>query len=321
MIERLAPLLCALLAVAAFTACTPSEAVEVTAKFDDVGDLAKDAPVMMADIQVGQVTDIRLAGNQAVVDLAIDPAAEVPEGVVARVRRTSVLGEKIIDLVVPDGVSQSSELLSDGAEISETAVRSDLENLVYEGSDLLGAIAATDLATMINEGGRGFGDKGEQLRTLLRSYNEVLGAYAERGDQIKSLIDSMDDFNRTVASESQSHARAIANTQRSFEVLDEESARLERAVVTLNRLALGGRDILNEHVDEMKNFFAQLRVILGVLEARQKDLRLLLKWAPGHNRNTQLVEYIEYNQIVQDFVICGLNDDPQDPARRCTGDR
>ncbi|MGH2734552.1 MAG: MlaD family protein [Actinomycetota bacterium] len=320
MINRLALLLAGAVLVAVFGACTPSEAVEVTAKFDDVGDLAKDAPVLMADIQVGRVTDIRLADARAVVDMAIDPQAEVPADVVARVRRTSVLGERIIDLVVPEGVPLSSEPLADGAEISDTVVRSDLENLVYEGSDVLGAIAASDLATMINEGGRGFGGQGEELRTLLGSYNKILGAYADRGEQIKSLIDSMNNFNRTIAADSQAHARAIANTERSFELLDEESARLERAIVSLNRLAVGGKDILDAHLDEMKNFFAQMRVILGVLEGQQDDLRLLLKWAPGHNRNTQLVEYTEFNQVVQDFVICGLNDDPDDPARRCIGD-
>jgi hypothetical protein len=42
-----------------------------------------------------------------------------------------------------------------------------------------------------------------------------------------------------------------------------------------------------------------------------------MKWAPGHNYNTQAVEYSEFNQVVQQFVICGLNDDPSNPARTC----
>jgi ABC-type transporter Mla subunit MlaD len=100
-------------------------------------------------------------------------------------------------------------------------------------------------------------------------------------------------------------------------MLSEESDELERAIVSLNRLAVGGKDILDEHLDEMQSFFRQTRTILGTLEGQQKDIELLLKWAPEHNNNTQLVEYFEFNQIVQDFVICGLNDNPNDPARRC----
>jgi phospholipid/cholesterol/gamma-HCH transport system substrate-binding protein len=313
--RRLSVFLAGLLIVSA-TACSGAETIEVTAAFDDVGDMATGAPVTMSDIRVGKVSAIRLEGTEAVATLELDPEADIPADVVARVRRTSVLGERIVDLVVPEG-STSDELLTDGSDISETEVRSDLEDLVDEGSEVLGAVAASDLAVMIDQSGRGFGGRGEELRSILNSYSEIVGAYAERGEMLKNLISNLDQFNATVASEAESHRQAVKNTARSIEMLSEESDELERAIVSLNRLAVGGKDILDEHLDEMQNFFGQTRTILGTLEAQQKDIELLLKWAPGHNNNTQLVEYFEFNQIVQDFVICGLNDNPNDPARRC----
>jgi phospholipid/cholesterol/gamma-HCH transport system substrate-binding protein len=313
--RRLSVILAGLLIVAA-TACSGAETIEVTAAFDDVGDMATGAPVTMSDIRVGKVSAIRLEGTEAVATLELDPEANVPADVVARVRRTSVLGERIVDLVVPEG-SGTSELLADGSDISETEVRSDLEDLVDEGSEVLGAVAASDLAVMIDQSGRGFGGRGEELRSILNSYSEIVGAYAERGEMLKNLISNLDQFNATVAGEAESHRQAIRNTARSIEMLSEESDELERAIVSLNRLAVGGKDILDEHLDEMQTFFRQTRTILGTLEGQQKDIELLLKWAPEHNNNTQLVEYFEFNQIVQDFVICGLNDNPNDPARRC----
>ncbi|MGH2828009.1 MAG: MlaD family protein [Actinomycetota bacterium] len=303
---------------ALLTACSAPDSLTATAAFTDVGDLAQDAPVTMADIKVGKVTDIRLENNEAIVTLELDEDARIPADVTARVRRTSVLGERIIDLVVPEGSEDSKKLLADGADITDTAVRTDLEDLVGEGSELLGAIAASDLAVMIDEGGRGFGGKGEELRSLLNSYTEIAGAYAKRGEMLKSLISNLDDFNATVASESEAHRDAVENTSRSIEVLSEESAELSKAIVSLNRLAVGGEDIFTEHLDEMQHFFSQTKTILGQLESQQRDIELLLRWAPGHHRNTQLVEYFEFNQVIQDFVICGLNDDPSDPARRCT---
>jgi phospholipid/cholesterol/gamma-HCH transport system substrate-binding protein len=314
--KRLGVTLAGLLFVLA-TACSGAESIEATAAFDDVGDMATGAPVTLADIRVGKVSAIRLEGTEAVVTLELDPEARIPADVIARVRRTSVLGERIVDLVVPEGSQDGDELLADGADISETEVRSDLEDLVDEGSEVLGAVSASDLAVMIDQGGRGFGGRGEELRSILNSYTEIVGAYAERGEMLKDLISNLDQFNATVASEAESHRRAVRNTARSIEVLSEESAELEQAIVSLNRLAVGGEDILNEHLDEMQNFFSQTRTILGTLEGQQKDIELLLKWAPGHNNNTQLVEYFEFNQIIQDFVICGLNDNPNDPARRC----
>jgi phospholipid/cholesterol/gamma-HCH transport system substrate-binding protein len=292
------------------------EMLQVSARFDDVGDLYVDAPVHLVDITVGQVTGISLDGTRALVKMELDPKAEIPQDVEARVRRTSVLGERIIDLVIPEDADTSSTLAS-GDVIEETSVRSDLEDLVDEGSELLGAVAASDLATMIDEGARGFGGQGEELKGLLGNYSEIVDVYSKRSDQINSLIDSMANFNETLATQASAHERAIANSNRSIEMLNEESDRLLTAIESLNRLAIGGSQILRAHSDEMIRFFDQSARILQTLAREQDSIELFLKWAPGHNANTQRVEYIEFNQVVQEFVICGLNDNPKDPARTC----
>jgi phospholipid/cholesterol/gamma-HCH transport system substrate-binding protein len=295
------------------------EMLEVSARFDDVGDLYTEAPVHLSDITVGKVTGIRLDGTRALVEMELDPDAEIPRDVEARVRRTSVLGERIIDLTIPEGTDGSGELVS-GDIIRETSVRSDLEDLVDEGSELLGAVAATDLATMIDEGARGFGGQGEELKGLLSNYGEIVDAYADRSKQINRLIDSMATFNETLAAEAPAHEQAVVNSNRSVAMLNEESERLQTAIESLNRLAVGGSQILRAHSDEMIRFFDQTATILKVLAREQDSIELFLRWAPGHNANTQRVEYVEFNQVVQDFVICGLNDNPRDPARRCTGE-
>lgn len=315
--RKLMMLMATVLAASLLSACG-SDGLTVSATFEDVGDLADGAPVMMADITVGYVGSIKLAGKEAVVTMSIDPDAEVPENVIARVRRTSVLGERVIDLVVPEGTASDAPLLADGAHIEDTLVRSDLEDLVSEGVDVLGSISASQLAIMIEEGAKGFGGRGLELANLLENYKSIVGRYAGRSDQIVELIRSLESFNSTVAVKADDHADAIVNTARSLEVLDEESARLERAIVSLGRLARGGRSILEAHSDEMGRFFQQMRVILSTLVKEQNSIVQLLKWAPGHNYNTQAVEYLDFNQVVQDFVICGLNDDPSNPARTCT---
>ncbi len=127
----------------------------------------------------------------------------------------------------------------------------------------------------------------------------------------------MNEFTRTLARKAGDHAAAVANTDRAISMLAEESERLQRSIVSLSRLSRGARDILETHSDEMDRFFDQLRVIVGVLAAEQETIERLLVSAPNHNRDTQVVEYQEFNQIFQDFVLCGFNDDPTDMARTC----
>ena len=98
----------------------------------------------------------------------------------------------------------------------------------------------------------------------------------------------------------------------------QEGAQLQAAIKSLARLAGGARNILDAHETEMSRFFVQMRTILGILQAQENDLTGFLKYAPFHDRNTQMVEYLQFNQVLQDFVLCGLNEDKTDPARTCT---
>jgi phospholipid/cholesterol/gamma-HCH transport system substrate-binding protein len=305
----------------AFAACRlPDDGmVTVRASFPDVGDLAPSAPVMMADVQIGKVTDIELEDGRALVTMELQRDAAVPDDVAARVRRTSLLGERIVDLVVPEGTPGDAPLLGDGDRITSTESRPDLEDLVQEGTDVLAPIAASEVATLVDEGAEGFGGRGAQLRELLGNFQSIVHAYAGRTDDLRGFIESLNDFNSTLAAKADAHAQAVANSARGIGMLREESGRLRDAVHSLVRLSTGARSVLEAHSDEMGRFFAQMRVILGVLHSEQGSIEGLLNWAPGHNRNTQTTEYDRFVQVLQDFVICGINDDPSDPARRCTG--
>lgn len=319
---RLAAACLALAAVAllALASCSSSKGFTLNARFSDVSDLTKGAPVMMADVTVGKVTGIELDGYSALVTMAIEPGVQVPGDVTARVRRTSLLGERIVDLVVPESDGGGSPL-KDGATIRRTEARPDLEDLVKEGTAVLGPITESEVATLVNEGYKGFGGRGQQVRTLLDNFGVIVKAYAGETGTIRSLITSMNELNTTIAVKAAAHEAALGNSERALTMLRQESSRLQSAIKALNRLSVGARRIMDQHADEMGRFFSQMQTILGVLEDERAAIVGLLKYAPFHNRNTQLVEFLENNQIFQDFVICGFNEDKKDPARTCTPGR
>lgn len=311
------PIVLAALVAGLLSGCSAADQLSVTARFTDILDLSQHAPVMMNDVQVGKVTEIRLDHNQALVTMSIRPEAHVPAAVIARVRRTSLLGERIVDLIPPENLPLGAPLLRDGQRIEQTVVRPDLEDLVRQGNEVLAPIAASQVAILVDEGARGFGGQGPELRQMLHNFGEITRAYADRTGDIESLIRSLNQLNTSLASHADAQARSVANSAQALDVLADESARLQTAVRALARLAVGGRGILEAHSDEMARFFSQMRVILGILVEEQGSINGFLQWAPFHNRGTQMVEYLDFNQILQDFVICGFNDDPEDLARRC----
>ncbi|HEX2267741.1 MAG TPA: hypothetical protein VHI97_06020, partial [Actinomycetota bacterium] len=132
-----------------------------------------------------------------------------------------------------------------------------------------------------------------------------------------NIINSANQLNTTIASEADAHGLAVQNTERALRVLREESDRLEVAIRALNRLAVGGGSLMRAHFDDMDRFFPQMRSILGAVRSELGSLVRFLYWNILHNRNTQMVEYGEFNQVLQEFIICGFNES-NEPARTCT---
>ncbi|MCP1726474.1 phospholipid/cholesterol/gamma-HCH transport system substrate-binding protein [Natronospira proteinivora] len=102
---------------------------EVTARFDDIGNLRTRAPVTMAGVRLGRVTDIEFDGDRldAVVTMTInDRYDNLPADTTASIRTSGLLGEQFIALE-PGG---DVEALAQGDQIIHTQSALVLENLI-----------------------------------------------------------------------------------------------------------------------------------------------------------------------------------------------
>ena len=114
------------------TGSTDFEAADtytVTARFQNVGSLKKRAPVSMAGVTIGRVTDIEFDPKslEAVVTFVIDSRyKEIPDDSDASILTAGLLGSQYIGLQ-PGG---SETYLGDGSEIYMTQSAVILENLI-----------------------------------------------------------------------------------------------------------------------------------------------------------------------------------------------
>ena len=102
---------------------------EVTARFENVGSLRKRAPVAMAGVTIGRVTDIEFdpVSLQALVTFVIDSRYDqIPEDSDASILTAGLLGSQYIGLT-PGG---SPEFLVEGSELFFTQSAVVLENLI-----------------------------------------------------------------------------------------------------------------------------------------------------------------------------------------------
>ena len=106
---------------------TGPSGLQVYATFEEVGGLRPRAPIAIAGVKVGQVSEIRLDGElRARVTLDLDPALRLPVDTSARIVTSGLLGDQFIAL--EPGAEE--DMLASGGEIDFTESAISLESLI-----------------------------------------------------------------------------------------------------------------------------------------------------------------------------------------------
>ncbi|AXV08010.1 MCE-family lipoprotein LprK (MCE-family lipoprotein Mce1e) [Euzebya pacifica] len=296
--------------------CSSDDATVVLATFDDVADLTTNASVRLADVPIGTVADIELDSElQAMVTMEIDPEVALPGRLRARLRKTSVLGERFIDLVP---VGEGGEWIS-GNEVEDTEVVPELEEVIQTSTDLLIAVSTDTLAGAIRSGAEGLDGRGATLGEIIDDLNAVSTTYNANSADLVRLLEGLDQFLDTVGPQAEMHGRALEEIQQFTRVLAEEDDNLVDTLVNLQDLAETGTDIMVTHQQRIDDFVFRLDGITEEL-TRESTLtaldRLFVNLAQ-HNFSTIRGVNNEHAQVVLDFIVCGVNDEPGDPVRAC----
>src|SRR5205823_10119164 len=98
-VKRWALVLIVATAASLLGGCANRGTYQVTAVFDDVGDLFSQGSVQTADVRIGTIGKIKLTDNfKARVTLNVRNSVKIPKNSKALLRTTSLLGEKFIEL-------------------------------------------------------------------------------------------------------------------------------------------------------------------------------------------------------------------------------
>lgn len=282
--------------------------IRSTAYFPDVGNLVSGAPVELAGITVGSVSSIGLAGTRAKVVLSIDRAAHVPAAVTAKAVQSTVLGEEVIELAPERGAARSGRLLANDSRIGRTALVPGIEQFVSGGTAVLGSIGTSQLASLVNAGGEGFGGQGEELKRLIANLDTMMTGYSSRDGEIRTLVASMSRLSSSLAPRASSDAEALSNLSRTVGVLKDQSANFLHLLHGLDRLALEGHSLLSQELSEIDFQFSGLAGVTDVLDQQQSAVAELIEQLPNHNAVLHDVTVNRFAQIIDSLIVCGLPD-------------
>lgn len=306
-------------AVAASSCTLPGRVegpVELTAVFDDVGDLVSGHSVQVADVRVGSITVIELTDDyKAKVTMRIKDGLELADNSEAVLRTTSLLGEKFVELR-PARDAEGNETpgagtLQDGDEIARASQAPELEFVAEEAVNLLAGVASNDLSTLIETGAVGFGGRAAELGSLIDSLSVVSGTLADQTDNIVAIIDGLDQATATLANGAESVDQLLVNLADTTQVLADNRELTLQTLRDLTRLAKVNNEIVFQPFrDDIDRQIRQLDAILQIVAGQREEVGVLVDWLAAFTRKAPLGVPGDFAQVYGWFQPSFLDDAP-----------
>ena len=237
----------------------------VTAEFTNVVDLVPNNSVRVNDVPVGVVREVKLGpdGWTAQVTVDVNGAVVLPANATARLRQTSLLGEKFVELLPPPGMAPQGQL-TNGATIpvDRTDVGAQVEEVLGALSLLLNGGGVEKVQTIARELNAATSGNEEQLRSLLQNLDQFVGTLDRQKADIVRAIDSLERLTRTLVDQRARIANVIDNLGPGLDVLNQQRGLLVETLQSLNRLSDVGTDVIRR---SQANTVADLRALQPIL--------------------------------------------------------
>ncbi|WP_433030134.1 MCE family protein [Actinomycetospora sp. CA-053990] len=237
----------------------------VTAQFTNVVDLVPNNSVRVNDVPVGVVREVSLApdGWTAQVTVEVNGAVVLPANATARLRQTSLLGEKFVELL-PSPTDPPQGRLAAGAVIpaDRTDVGAQVEEVLGALSLLLNGGGVEKVQTIARELNAATTGNEAQLRSLLQNLDQFVGTLDRQKADIVRAIDSLERLSRTLVDQRARIANVIDNLGPGLDVLNQQRGLLVGTLQSLNRLSDVGTDVIRR---SQANTVADLRALQPIL--------------------------------------------------------
>jgi phospholipid/cholesterol/gamma-HCH transport system substrate-binding protein len=258
------------------------QAYDIKAEFADAAGLSVENQVRVAGIRVGNVQDIKLAGDRVEVLMEIDNGIEIPKDAFAEIKLATLLGTKFVDIEAKGGgpFMEEGDLIpmertatpyeiyqasNQGTNVLEDLDGPALNKMLVELTDLTRVVkeeVGTALAGL-NELGAGLNAKDEELRSLLEGADELTGTLSDEGDNIVRLIDASNDVLGSVASKRE-------QVQSLLEVTKQMAGNLT--------------DLVRDNRGRLDAILTDLHKALVVLERNVKHVDMAMEYAGPSSR-------------------------------------
>jgi phospholipid/cholesterol/gamma-HCH transport system substrate-binding protein len=247
----------------------------------NIGTLESNSPVLIDDVVVGSVGEMRLHGWHVDLDVSLKPDVVVPANAVATVGQTSLLGSMHLALDPPPGQAPSGRL-NPGATIGLNS------SSTYPSTEQ----TLSSLAAVVNGGGLGqIGDiihnfnaalsgRQDAVRDLLTRLDTFVGTLYQQRDNIIATINELNRFSATLGSQQEILTHALNKIPPALDVLLKERPRITTALEKLGVLSDTVSGLVNDTQADLVKNLQNLAPTLQALADVGPEIDTALAYAP-----------------------------------------
>lgn len=216
----------------------------VAAVFPNASGLDPNFTVELNGVTVGTVSSVSLVRKGAEVDMNLDPAARVPNDVVASIGIANDLGEQVVELTPRHGGRVPP--LRSGAivPVDRSAIPVEVGQVVASATRLLRAIPAGRLNQLLSELAQALRGQSDNIKTIISASTSFSRQFLRYRVQFDALLRNSPPVMNAVSAAGPQLTQALANTEAMMTVLAREKTYVDgdiaygqAAVGTLGQLA------------------------------------------------------------------------------------
>jgi phospholipid/cholesterol/gamma-HCH transport system substrate-binding protein len=238
----------------------------VQVRFSDVLDLVPQSGVKVNEVAVGRVEEINLApdGWTAEVTVLVNGDVVLPANASARLRQSSLLGEKYVELSAP-APTEARGRLSDGAliPIERTNRNTEVEEVLGALSMLLNGGGVDQLQKISQELSAALEGNEENIRSTLDNVTTFVSTLDESRGDITRAIDGLNRLAGTLDTQREEIAGAIENLGPGLQVLADQRSQLVTMLQALDALSAVAVDTVNRSQEDI---VADLTALMPALQ-------------------------------------------------------
>ena len=235
----------------------------------NVGTMESNSPVMIDDVIVGSIANMKVKGWIADVEISVEPGVVIPANAQAAVGQTSLLGSMHLELSPPPG-EQPTGRLKPGETIPLD------RSMTYPSTER----TLSSLSAVVNGGGLGqigevvhnfnvaFAGRASTLRDLLNRLDKFVGTLDQQRDNIVASIQGLNRLASQFADQHDALTEALRKVPAALDVLVKERPRFTAALEKLGTFSDTANQLINEAqadlVTNLRNLEPTVRALADI---------------------------------------------------------